>query len=105
MQNPTYIALASQAGLERHMQAVANNLANMSTTGYKAERVMFKEYLNRHTGQLHWQRMSSVVESGTSTDMASGNLTFTGAKFDVGLGEQGFFCGGNTPGATLYAGW
>ena len=45
MENPSYIALAQARGLQRQMEVVANNLANVSTPGYRAERVMFREPL------------------------------------------------------------
>jgi len=41
MENTSYIALSRQSGLRRQMNVVANNLANMSTHGYKAGEMMF----------------------------------------------------------------
>ena len=41
METPTYIALSRQLGLRRNMDIVANNMANMNTTAYKAERLDF----------------------------------------------------------------
>ncbi|MEL6960644.1 MAG: flagellar basal body protein, partial [Pseudomonadota bacterium] len=37
MENGTYTALTRQSGLMREMQVVANNIANLSTTGFRAE--------------------------------------------------------------------
>ena len=31
--------------MERQMEVIANNLANMNSTGYKTESVLFEEYL------------------------------------------------------------
>ena len=45
MENTSYIALSSQAALRRQMDVVANNLANMSTHGYKSGQMMFVEHL------------------------------------------------------------
>ncbi len=43
MDNPIYLALSRQTGLLKEMQVVANNLANMSTTGFRREGVIFAE--------------------------------------------------------------
>ena len=47
METPTYIVLSRQLGLRRHMDIVANNMANMNTPAYKAERLIFVEYLQK----------------------------------------------------------
>ena len=44
MDNVTYATLARQAGLLSDMSTVAQNISNMSTTGYRAERVVFSEF-------------------------------------------------------------
>ena len=38
-----YVALTRQSGLARELQTVANNIANLSTTGYRREGVVFAE--------------------------------------------------------------
>src|SRR5713101_2941519 len=45
MENTLLIGLSRQMTLERQMDVVANNVANVNTTGYKADRSMFQEYL------------------------------------------------------------
>ena len=45
MENSAYIALSGQSALKRKMSVVANNLANMNTTAYKTESMMFVEHL------------------------------------------------------------
>ena len=42
-----YLALSRQAALQRDMTAIANNLANATTTAYRAERTVFDEALAR----------------------------------------------------------
>jgi flagellar basal-body rod protein FlgF len=41
MENATYTALTRQSGLMNEMRVVANNIANLSTTGFRAEGVIF----------------------------------------------------------------
>ena len=43
MRTTSYLALSRQAALERQMATVANNLANATTTGYRAEHMVFEE--------------------------------------------------------------
>lgn len=47
MENASYIALSHQAALWRQMEIVANNMANVNTPAFKAEQVMFTDYLVR----------------------------------------------------------
>ena len=48
MENSAYIALSGQSALKREMSVIANNLANMNTTAYKGEKMMFVEHLLYH---------------------------------------------------------
>jgi len=45
MENATYTAITRQSGLMNEMRVVANNLANISTTGYRGEGVIFAEHV------------------------------------------------------------
>ena len=45
MENAQLIGLSRQIALQRQMDVVANNLASINTTGFKAEQMLFKEYL------------------------------------------------------------
>src|SRR5215475_8538003 len=46
MENALLVGLSRQTTLERHLSVVANNLANVNTNGYKADQMLFEEYLN-----------------------------------------------------------
>ena len=46
MDNAIYITLTRQSGLMREMRTLANNIANVSTTGFRREGVIFSEYLS-----------------------------------------------------------
>lgn len=45
MQNGLYVALSAQVNLEKRLNAVANNVANLSTAGYRAEDTHFEALL------------------------------------------------------------
>ncbi len=50
MENAVFVALSRQATLKREMDVIANNLANMNTTGFKGEKMMFVEHLVKSRG-------------------------------------------------------
>ncbi|WP_112664668.1 flagellar basal-body rod protein FlgF [Microvirga flavescens] len=47
MQSALYVALSAQVALERRLNTVANNLANVSTAGYRADEVKFATVLSK----------------------------------------------------------
>lgn len=88
MENSTYIALSGQTAREHQMEVLANNIANLSTPGFKGEKMMFQEYLSKPAGG--GDPSSYVVSQGNSRDMSQGNLTHTGNPLDVALDGAGF---------------
>ena len=46
MENALLIGLSRQTMLERQLDVVSNNIANVNTTGYKADNTLFEEYLS-----------------------------------------------------------
>ena len=47
MENISYVGLSAQMALQRQMDITANNIANMNTSGFKAQGVLFLDYLNK----------------------------------------------------------
>ena len=47
MQPSIYVGLSSQLALERRMETLARNVANMNTTGYRAEEIKFSTFLSK----------------------------------------------------------
>jgi flagellar basal-body rod protein FlgF len=98
MQAASYIALSSQMALHRQMDVVANNLANSSTPAFKAERMMFAEFLNRGAAN---QPISLVQDLGTVRDTKQGPITRTGNPLDFAVQGDGYLKVG-TPLGTRY---
>lgn len=95
MENPSYIALSQQLALRRQMDVVANNLANVSTSGYKAEHIMFAELVAGkapypESGRSR-QGLSFVNEVGVLRDVTAGALTQTGNSLDLAINGPGYF--------------
>ena len=88
MENPIYIALSRQNALRRQLDVVANNVANMNTTGFKQQRVMFTEFLERPA--MH-EQVSFVQDRAVVRDLAAGGMLQTGNPLDVALSGPGYF--------------
>jgi flagellar basal-body rod protein FlgF len=93
MENPSFIALSQQTALSRHMEVLANNLANMNTPAFKAERLVFTELMKetRALGLDDAGPMSFVQPHGTYLDLSEGVLTPTGNPLDIAISGEGFF--------------
>jgi len=88
MEAAGYATLTRQSGLMREMQIVAHNIANASTTGYRAEGLVFSEFVRRTEGgpSLSMARGNIPV-----TSHAQGALSSTGGPFDFAIEGEGFF--------------
>ncbi|SFR51790.1 flagellar basal-body rod protein FlgF [Yoonia tamlensis] len=89
MDNASYTALTRQSGLMREMQVVANNIANASTTGFRAEGIMFSEHIKALGPET--ESLSMAAAQVRDTVMTQGSLTQTGGTFDLAIEGEGFF--------------
>ncbi|ROU03248.1 flagellar hook-basal body complex protein [Histidinibacterium lentulum] len=89
MDNAGYATLTRQSGLLAEMRIVANNIANASTGGYRAEGVTFSEYV-RGLGSGH-ESLSMTRAAGRTTDLGQGPLEQTGGTLDLAIEGEGFF--------------
>lgn len=94
MENAQLISLSRQIALERQIEVVANNIANVNTTGFKAEQILFAEYLMpvARDRDFAWpdQPLSFTQDWGTMHDLTGGALVQTGNPLDVALQGEGF---------------
>lgn len=81
--------LTRQSGLLEMTQIIANNIANASTPGYKAEGTIFSEYV-KAAGQGN-PSLSMGTLAGRTMDFSPGAMRETGGTFDLGLAGPGFF--------------
>lgn len=88
METPTYIVLSRQLGLSRQMEVVANNLANTNTAGFKAEGMVFSEYLIKAEKPVE---LSYVQDMASYRDLSEGTLRITGNDLDVAIQGKGYF--------------
>ena len=102
MDTPTYIAISRQTAIFSDISTIANNIANASTTGFRAERTLFQEYLTRTGSPGHRDSLSFSQDIGQFRDTRSGPLTTTGNALDLALVGNGYFVVGN-PGEQFYS--
>jgi flagellar basal-body rod protein FlgF/flagellar basal-body rod protein FlgG len=77
--------------LARELDVVANNVANLNTTGYKADGSMFEEYLTSNArADETGSRVSFVRDRGVWHDMSQGPVERTGNPLDVAIDGKGF---------------
>ncbi len=89
MDNASYTALTRQSGLMQEMRALANNIANSSTTGFRAEGVMFSEHIKALGPGA--DSLSMATAAVRDTVMTQGSLSQTGGTFDLAIEGDGFF--------------
>ena len=89
MDSPGYTTLTRMSGLKSEMQAIANNIANVSTTGYRKEGLIFSEHIARLSAGE--DSLSMAYANVQMTNDAQGPLTPTGGAFDFAIEGDGFF--------------
>jgi len=94
MDNALLVGLSRQVALQRELDVIANNLANLNTNGFKGESVQFEEYLSSPARAdafpLADRRVSFVQDRSTLANFSQGPLEQTGNALDVAISGDGF---------------
>jgi flagellar basal-body rod protein FlgF len=105
MDSGYYAACTALAARTQALDTIANNLANASTPGYRAQRNVFSAVLAESGGLAETplnQAMNNYgIMSGTTLDRTEGALQKTGNGLDVAIQGTGFFVI-KTPTGTTY---
>jgi flagellar basal-body rod protein FlgF len=95
MENAVLIGLSRQVALARELDVVANNIANINTSGFKADGSLFQEYLMPGARAEQFpgsdQRMSYVQDRATWLDFSQGAIQQTGNPLDIAVDADAFF--------------
>ena len=95
MENALLIGLSRQVALGREIDVIANNVANVTTNGFKARSSRFAEHLmpvaSAETFPRPDRRLSYVIDSGTPLDLSSGAIERTGSSLDAAIKGDAFF--------------
>ncbi len=96
MENALLVGLSRQMSLSRELDIVANNIANIDSTGFKADSAAFSEFLmpgardNEFTAAKD-RRISFVQDRASWIDLSPGALQRTGNPLDVAIDGKGYF--------------
>lgn len=95
MGETTLINLSRMMALRRKLEVAANNVANIETSGFRAQQLSFQEYLKPEKGQeagVKSERPLSLVDAATAyTTTNAGSLRATGNPLDLAIGGNGYF--------------
>lgn len=104
-----YTALSGAIAQNTKLDTIANNLANVSTPGFKRDQQLFQEYLTANEkppSVIQVPRIPASIESfydmqggdksyvdakGTFSDFSQGSVKHTGNSFDLAIDGKGFF--------------
>jgi len=94
MENALLIGLSRQMALNHELDIVANNIANIDTTGYKADNATFAEFLmpqareDAFTGND--RRVSFVQDRSSWIDLSQGSIQRTGNPLDITINGNAY---------------
>lgn len=97
MQSGPYVSLSAQLTLERRMESLAINVANMNTVGYRASGVSFHTYVS----QAGEQPVAYATSGSDYILRTQGPLERTDNPLDVAVQGEGWF-GIQTPAGVVY---
>jgi flagellar basal-body rod protein FlgF len=94
MENAQLVGLSRQMVLQRELDVIANNLANLNTTGFKGEGAKFEEYVmpGARAGNITVgdASLKFVQDRRTWHDLSQGTIQQTGNPLDVAVDGDGF---------------
>jgi flagellar basal-body rod protein FlgF/flagellar basal-body rod protein FlgG len=94
VENTLLVGLSRQAALRRSLDVIANNIANLNTSGFKADGVVLEEFTTpaARSSQSSGadRRVSFVADRATWHDMRTGAVQQTGNPLDVAVEGSAF---------------
>jgi flagellar basal-body rod protein FlgF len=97
MQSNFYVGLSAQISLQRRLDTIANNVANASTAGFRAEEVKFETVLSRVNPDL----VSYASAGKPYLSRRAGEFVRTDNQFDVAVQGDAWLAV-QTPSGTVY---
>ena len=97
MQSGLYVTLSSQMALQRRMEAIANNVANASTPGFRREEIKFDTMMSHASSES----VAFASAGDTYIKRDPGQMIKTGNPLDVAVQGDAWFAL-QTPSGTVY---
>jgi flagellar basal-body rod protein FlgF len=92
MDNVMYVGLSRQQTLQHEIDVIANNVANVDTTGFKLESLIVQSRPETlPSGGSGPSTVNFAYDAGVVRDFRQGSLKQTGAPLDVAVEGEGFF--------------
>lgn len=105
MQESSYSATFGALTQQHRLDVIANNLANVNTTGFKGDKLAFRDTFRRYAHDLldpnqaldhkvPWPRAHVLAQSRIAervVDLSQGSLKTTGNPLDLAISGEGFF--------------
>ncbi len=105
MQDSSYSAVFGALTQQHRLDTIANNLANVNTTGFKGDKQAFEDTFRRYAHDLldpntnlndkvPWPKGNILAQpriSGNVVDMSQGAMKSTGNPLDLAISGDGFF--------------
>lgn len=94
MENAQLVGLSRQLVLRRQMDVLANNVANINTSGFKSQQLGFEDYImpvaRENTFQYGNTKVNFVHDFGSIYDFSPGSIVQTGNPLDVAINGDGW---------------
>lgn len=100
MENSIYLGLSRQLAIRSNMDVVANNIANMNTSGFRAQNLVFEEYISDPAGADDPLSFSTLRGQYDNTD--PGSISITSDPLNIALEGPGFIGIQGPGGETAY---
>ncbi|HVY90011.1 MAG TPA: flagellar basal-body rod protein FlgF [Hyphomonadaceae bacterium] len=92
MDNSFLVGLSAQQVLQQRMDTTANNLANMTTAGFKTEHLVMRKLSERPAAASDSPTDITFVDAWRlQRDFSAGPLEQTGSPLDMAIDGKGFF--------------
>ncbi len=95
MQSGLYVGISSQIALERRLNTIADNMANMNTVGFRSTEVKFDEVLSKTKNNIN-AKVAFVSQGNDYMSTRTGQLQQTGNPLDFAIKGDAWF-GIDTP--------
>lgn len=104
MDTALFVGLAHKAALKRRMDVVAHNIANMSTTAFNKEKVVFRQHLVDVPGAAGTSggKISYVMDHGVLRNLEAGTMVPSSNPLDVFINGRAYLSVKGSDGETVY---
>ncbi len=90
MQSGLYVGISSQIALERRLNTIADNMANMNTVGFRSTEVKFDEVMSKTQNDIG-AKVAFVTQGNDYLSTRTGDMQRTGNPLDFAVKGNAWF--------------